>query len=78
MTPRASRIADIAASVPEDTRRTDSTLGTASTMRVASSTSPSVGIPNEVPRDAASAAAATIAGWAWPNSSAPQDCTRST
>ena len=64
MTPRARRTADIAASVPEDTSRTDSTLGTASTMRVASSTSASVGMPNDVPRDAASVAAATIAGCA--------------
>ena len=78
MNPRARRIALIVASVPELTSRTISTLGTASTIRPASSTSASVGIPNDVPRPAASVAAATISGHAWPKSSAPHDCTRST
>ena len=52
--PRASRIADIAASVPEDTSRTCSIEGTIATIRSASCTSASVGTPNEVPREAAS------------------------
>ena len=49
MAPRARRTADIAASVPDDTSRTSSTLAIASTIRVASSTSASVGIPKLVP-----------------------------
>ena len=61
MAARATRIALIVASVPELTSRTISTLGTASTIRPASSTSASVGIPNDVPCRAASVAAATIA-----------------
>ncbi len=48
---RASRIADIAASVPEETSRTCSTEGTIETIRSASWTSASVGTPKEVPRD---------------------------
>jgi len=60
------------------TGRTASTLGTASPIRPASSTSASVGAPKDVPLAAARAAASTISGRAWPNSSAPQDCTRST
>ena len=52
--------------------------GDRSTMRSASSTSPSVGVPNEVPSAAARSAASTISWRAWPNSSAPHDCTRST
>ena len=47
--PRASRIALIAASVPDETSRTISTDGTASTISAASSTSASVGAPNDVP-----------------------------
>ena len=47
---RASRIALIDASVPEETSRTCSTDGTASTISAASSTSASVGAPKVVPR----------------------------
>src|ERR671918_1004405 len=68
----------MAASVPLETRRTRSTDGTIATSRSASSTSASVGAPNEVPRPAASLAASTISGRAWPKSSEPHDCTRST
>ena len=78
MHPRARRIALIAASVPLDTSRTISTEGIAATIRSASSTSSSVGAPNVVPRAAAARAASTISGRAWPNRSAPHDCTRST
>ena len=49
----------MAASVPDETRRTFSTEGTASTISAASSTSASVGAPKLVPR---SAAARTAAG----------------
>ena len=47
MAPRAAG-ALIAASVPEETRRTFSTEGTASTISSASSTSRSVGVPKVV------------------------------
>ena len=77
MAPRASRIALIAASVPLLTSRTISSDGSASTSRSASSTSASVGAPNDVPRSAAAVAAATISSRAWPNRCAPHDCTRS-
>ena len=56
MTPRASRIALIVASVPDETSRTMSMPGTASTIRSASSTSRDVGAPNDVPRAAAAVA----------------------
>src|SRR5439155_8584297 len=75
---RATRTADIVASVPLETSRTRSIPGSASTIRPASSTSPSVGAPKVVPLAAAAVAAATISGWAWPNSSVPHEPTRST
>ena len=57
MKPRASRIADIVASVPELTNRTCST-GVRATISSASSTSVVVGVPYDVPR-------ATAAETAW-------------
>ena len=75
--PRASRIALIAASVPDETSRTFSIDGTASTISAASSTSASVGAPNVVPRSAASRTASTVSGSAWPNSSGPHERTQS-
>jgi hypothetical protein len=47
--PRASRIADIVASVPEETNLTRST-GARATISSASSTSGRVGVPYDVPR----------------------------
>jgi hypothetical protein len=76
--PRASRIALIAASVPEETSRTFSTEGTASTISAANSTSASVGAPKLVPLRAASRTASTVSGSAWPKTSAPHDITQST
>ena len=76
--PRARRIALIAASVPDETRRTISTDGTASTISAASSTSASVGAPNDVPRPAASTTADSVSGSAWPKISGPHDITQST
>ena len=52
----------MAASVPDDTRRTCSHPGTREVMASASSTSPSVGAPKVVPRVAASATARTTRG----------------
>jgi hypothetical protein len=63
---RASRSADIVASVPEETRRTISSDGTASTMRSASSTSASVGAPYTVPRRSARSTASSTTGWRCP------------
>ncbi len=74
---RASRSALIAASVPDETRRTRSTDGNASTISAASSTSASVGAPKLVPRNAAARTASTVSGSAWPKSSGPHDSTQS-
>jgi hypothetical protein len=65
------------ASVPLDTNRTISIEGIASTIVSASSTSPGVGIPYDVPRAACSAIARTTAGCAWPAMSGPHEQTRS-
>ncbi len=63
--PRASRMALMVASVPELTSRTCSSGGPMrSTISSASSTSPGVGVPNDVPRAAASVSAPTTSGWA--------------
>ena len=77
MKPRARRIADIVASVPEETRRTLST-GVRATISSASSTSGSVGVPYDVPRPTAAVTAATTSGWAWPSSIGPHEQIRST
>lgn len=61
--PRASRIADMVASVPELTRRTCST-GVRAMISSARSTSPGVGVPKLVPSGAASRSASTTAGCA--------------
>ena len=57
MTARASRIALIDASVPEEVIRTISADGTRSTTSAASSTSASVGAPKLVPAAAAAVTA---------------------
>ncbi len=75
--PRASRIADMVASVPLETKRTFST-GVRATISSASSTSGSVGVPYDVPRATASATADRTSGCAWPSSIGPQEQTRST
>ena len=59
------------ASVPLEVSRTCSTEGTRSQIVSASSTSRSVGAPNEVPSAAAVVTASTTAGWAWPRMMAP-------
>ena len=68
----------MAASVPDETSRTFSTDGTASTISSARSTSRSVGVPKVVPSAAASCTASTISGSAWPKTSGPHDMTQST
>src|SRR3954469_5999239 len=70
-------MADMVASVPEETKRTCST-GVRPTISSARSTSASVGAPYDVPRVSASATAAMTSGCAWPSSIGPQEPTRST
>ena len=70
-------MADIAASVPDETSRTISTDGTASAISPASSTSRSVAAPKLVPSSAAALTASTVSGSAWPKINAPQDWTQS-
>ena len=77
MNPRASRIADMVASVPEETKRTAS-IGVRRTISSASSTSGTVGVPYDVPRATASATAACTSGWACPTSIGPHEQIRST
>lgn len=76
--PRASRIADIVASVPEETSRTCSAGVTRETISSASATSPVPGVPNDVPRATASCTAAVTSGCAWPRIIGPHEQTRST
>ena len=78
VTARASRIALIDASVPDEVIRTISADGTRSTTSAARSTSASVGAPKLVPAAAAAVTASTTSGWAWPAISGPQDMTQST
>ena len=75
--PRASRSALIAASVPDETRRTCSIDGTASAISAASSTSASVETPKVVPRRAASRTASTVSGSACPKIKGPHESTQS-
>ena len=75
---RASRIALIDASVPDDVMRTISADGTRAATSAASSTSASVGAPKLVPAAAAACTAATTSGCAWPATSGPHDITQST
>ena len=63
------------ASVPEDTKRTRSMVGTSRTTRSASSTSATHGAPNDVPRAAAFCTASTTGGYAWPRIIGPQEPT---
>ena len=65
------------ASVPELTSRTFST-GARATSSSASSTSPGVAVPNDVPRASAPATASITAGCACPRIIGPQEQTRST
>ena len=71
MTPRASRTADIAASVPDDTNRTFSIEGTASATTSAISISRTVGAPKLDPRSRASATAVAPGDGRVPGSSGP-------
>ena len=75
---RASRTADIAASVPELTKRTSSIDGIASLTAEASSISSTVGAPKLVPRAAVSLRIVSTPGSAWPRIIGPHEPTRST
>ncbi len=71
--PRASRMALMAASVPEETMRTISTDGIAFVINSARCVSRSVGAPKLAPWRMASVTAATTRGWAWPRISGPHE-----
>ena len=73
MTPRATRTADIAASVPDETNRTFSIDGTAATTASAISTSRVVGAPKLDPSSSASTTAARTLGCAWPRIIGPHE-----
>ena len=66
------------ASVPEDTNRTISSVGTAATSCWASRSSTSVGAPKDDPSAAARVTASTTCGCACPAISGPQESTQST
>lgn len=76
--PRASRMADMVASVPLLTSRTCSSGSIRPTISSARATSPSPGVPKEVPRATASCTAAITSGWECPRIMGPQEQTRST
>ena len=71
--PRASRTADIVASVPELTMRTISRPGTRAMMRSAIVTSSGLGTPNESPCAAVRTTASSTSGCAWPRIIGPQE-----
>ena len=75
MNPRATRMADIVASVPELTILTISIDGTIATICSAMAVSTSVGAPKLVPCSLAVVIAATTTGCAWPRISGPQEQT---
>ena len=70
--PRARRMADMQASVPELHMRTFSTLGTAPHTSLAIVTSNGFGIPKLVPCSAVRWTALIIFGCAWPRIAGPQ------
>ncbi len=73
VTPRATRMADIVASVPDETNRTFAIDGTAATTASAISTSRIVGAPKLVPSASAPATAARTSGWPWPRIIGPHE-----
>ena len=75
MAPRATRMALIDASVPEEVMRSMSTPGIRWATISASSTSPAVAAPNVVPSAAASPIASSTVGCAWPWISGPHEQT---
>jgi len=70
-------MADIVASVPEDTMRTFSIPGTAWTIALASATSTRVGAPYEVPFASCSRTTSSTASGACPRIMGPHDATKS-
>ncbi len=62
----------MAASVPEDVKRSRSIDGIAARIASPSSISPGDVAPSANPRRAARRTASTVAGWAWPRMAGPQ------
>src|SRR5258708_7315284 len=75
--PRASRMADIVASVPLLHIRTFWMDGKNFTISSAIDTSQGFGVPKDVPFSSAAAMAALIRGWLWPWIAGPQVQTKS-
>jgi len=73
--PRASLMAVIAASVPEDVMRIRSIDGRAEEIISAMAVSSSVGAPKLVPCFKATRTAAVTSGWAWPRIIGPHEST---
>lgn len=73
--PRARRIADSVASVPELTIRTISQDGTSRVMVSAMVTSASQGAPKDRPSRMARSTASRTAGWLWPAIIGPHEPT---
>ena len=71
--PRARRIAESVASVPEFTIRTISQLGMSCVMRSAIVTSSGFGVPNDRPRFAVSMTVSSTFGWLWPTIIGPHE-----
>jgi len=63
------------ASVPDDTNRTISTLGTRSMTILASTFSSAQGAPKEVPFSSCARSAAFTSSFAWPTMAGPQEPT---
>ena len=75
--PRATRSADIVASVPEETSRIFSIDGIMKRTSSPNSTSRAVGAPNVVPDAAVWMIATSTSGSAWPRISGPHEPTKS-
>ncbi|MNG33573.1 hypothetical protein D3C84_1198540 [compost metagenome] len=73
--PRATRIADSVASVPELTMRTISQLGTIAVIASAIVTSSALGTPKLRPSRMVFSTAASTLGWAWPAIIGPHEPT---
>ncbi len=73
VTPRATRTADIVASVPDETNRTFSIEGTAAATASAISISRTVGAPKLDPSSSDRATAALTLGSAWPRIIGPHE-----
>ena len=75
MKPRATRMAAVVASVPEEQKRIRSSQGIRSWTSSARAISRGEGAPKEEPSFMASCTARITCGWQWPRMSGPQEST---